>query len=119
MASVLVVDDDSAIRGATQRFLKVLGLSAESAESAEAALEMLARRPYELVITDLQMQGLSGLDLVERLTALSPSTRCVLVSGAVLPEDLSRAESLGVVQVLEKPFSFAALASAVGAALRV
>jgi DNA-binding NtrC family response regulator len=117
MTSVLVVDDDTAVRSATSRFLKVIGLDAEPADSAEAALELLGERPYDLVVTDLQMLGLNGLDLVARVSELSPSTRCILVSGGLKAEDLVRAEALGVVRVLEKPFSFTALASAVGAAL--
>ena len=117
MQSVLVVDDDGAIRLASLRFLRSLGLEAEGVESAESALERLALQRFDLLITDLQMIGLSGLDLVERSRDIQPMTPCILVSGGLEPEDYERALDLGVVRVLAKPFSFVSLASAVGEAL--
>lgn len=117
MFSVLVVDDESALRAATMRFLTALGLDVEGAESAEAAELVLSERAYDLVITDLQMTGASGLDLAERMRVLRPSVPCILVSGALREEDVSRSRDLGVFRVLEKPYSFATLASAVQDAL--
>lgn len=117
MPSVLVVDDDLALRAATTRFLKVLGLDTESVESAEAAVSALGERAYDVVVTDLQMVGLSGLDLLAHVRSAAPGTRCILVSGGLQEEDMRLAETLGVFRVLEKPFTFAALATAVHEAL--
>jgi two-component system response regulator FlrC len=117
MTSVLLVDDDGALRAATLRFLKSLGCEAHGVESAELALEELAVRNFDLVVTDLQMHSLSGLDLIEHMLMVAPGTPSILVSGGLQPEDHERAQELGVIRVLAKPYSFVALASAIGEAL--
>jgi CheY-like chemotaxis protein len=117
MTSVLVVDDDGALRAATLRFLRSLGCDARGVESAELALEELAARRFDVVVTDLQMHAMSGLDLVEEMQTRAPGTPAILVSGGLRFEDHERADDLGVVRVLAKPYSFVALASALGEAL--
>ncbi len=64
---VLVVDDDQAIRDSMTEFLGLSGFHAEMAASAEEALELISRQPVDVIITDIMMEGMNGLELTDRV----------------------------------------------------
>jgi two-component system response regulator GlrR len=117
MAMVLVVDDDRAIRNAIVRFLKRLGHEVTGVESADLATSQLAIAPYDVVITDLDMPGRSGLELAREIQTMPTPPRCILVSGGLRGVDVTLARELGVFRVLEKPCSLYAIGGAVGDSL--
>lgn len=106
---ILVVDDEAPIR----TFLRTLlqrrcgfPVVVEDAEDAETALRMLQARPYNLVITDLSMGAMSGIDLLERVHRSFPRTGRVLITGS--PSDGVAAEAVerGAVDgFMGKPFN--------------
>jgi two-component system, NtrC family, response regulator AtoC len=80
--NVLVVDDDPMLGDLLHEVLQISGHQCQVAKTGAAALELLARHPFDLVISDLWMPGLSGMELWERLRADHPelATRMILIS---------------------------------------
>jgi response regulator RpfG family c-di-GMP phosphodiesterase len=102
---VLVVDDQAAI----VRFLEVAlskeGCAMSSAGSAEEALRLLAQQPYDLVISDIKMPGLSGLDLLRAVKARQPGTPVVLMTGVPALDSAVFGLRHGAFDYLAKPFT--------------
>jgi PAS domain S-box-containing protein len=107
---VLVVDDEVALREMAAAMLHSLGHIVSLAGSGEAALELLATQPFDLVISDLGMgQGMNGWDLARQVRERFGSLQFVLATGwgaEITPE---QAQASGVDAVLAKPFRLAAL----------
>lgn len=116
-ACVLVVDDDVHFRNAIKRGLLGQGYRVATAGSAEDALEVLGGMAVDVVVTDLRMDGQTGLDLIRALGTHYPRTRSILMSGDLQAPERDEALALGAASVLHKPFSPLELASAVNAAL--
>lgn len=104
--TLLIVEDDSLILQALaqpQRWLKLGYALIGTADSAEKALELAMSNPPDVVLTDICMNGLSGLDLIEMLRARCPETMYVILSGYSEFEYARRALQLGVFEYLTKP----------------
>jgi diguanylate cyclase (GGDEF)-like protein len=108
-ARVLVVDDDRLIR---EMVRDAIGdrASVECFSSSEAALEALRGEPADLVISDLTMPGLSGIELLEAIRRIHPSTDFVLLTGNATVESAVGALRMGAADYLTKPIRAAELA---------
>lgn len=104
MASILVVDDDLALCDSVVRSLRERGYDASSVMTVAEALRCLGERHYDVLLTDLHMQGGDGMDLMLALREASPGTRPVLMSADATARESQRALDLGAVRVLCKPF---------------
>jgi CheY-like chemotaxis protein len=113
MTSVLVVDDEPALGKVIQRDLDAHGYDAHLCTGAEEALGLLARISIDVLLTDLRMTGVNGMDLLQRVRQLSARTRAILMSGHATARDYQRAIELGAVRVLCKPFTADELVHAV------
>jgi CheY-like chemotaxis protein len=78
---ILVVDDDDCTRDVLARLLVAEGHTADTCETGREALERLGAAPYDVLLTDLVMDGMSGLELTSSARALYPDLRCVVMSG--------------------------------------
>ncbi|HKU61687.1 MAG TPA: response regulator [Gemmatimonadales bacterium] len=119
-AHILVIDDEEPVRGATVRLLQRLGYDAVGVEDGEAGLRYLRRRPAQLVITDMQMPGKSGLEVLLELRARDPQLPVIAMSGGDSSRQLDLLGSaglLGAVAVVLKPYTVDELAAAVRGAL--
>lgn len=101
---VLVVDDEPALRMTLAANLELSGFEAVAAASGEEALALATAQPFDLVVTDIRMPGLSGIELFRRLRAASLSTPVVLMTGFAVEEQVQRALEDGTFAVLSKPF---------------
>jgi len=101
---VLVVDDDAEVRRVLQRVLGRLGYNVETVSTVPDALERLSGASYDLMITDLEMPGASGLDLLAAVRARWPLTRTILMSGRAQAADAAAAIEHGIDRLLLKPF---------------
>jgi CheY-like chemotaxis protein len=101
---ILLVEDDAPNRRAVTLALKSAGHEVMSAGDGTEALELLARHHFELVITDLLMPNLNGLNLINSIRLKSPDVPLVLMSG-YLPQDLGKSVMKGIAAFLQKPFS--------------
>jgi PAS domain S-box-containing protein len=112
---VLVVDDETTVLDMTTRVLRRDGFEVLVAAGGEEALERLraAGGRVQLVITDMMMPGMDGVALVPRLVALQPGLRVIGVSGLDFATRQAEMESLGLVELLLKPYEVATLLAAV------
>jgi response regulator RpfG family c-di-GMP phosphodiesterase len=117
---VLVVDDEDPIRSICQSILQSDTLECDGAANGAAALAALAKQPYDLVLLDVNMPGMSGLELVRRLRAAPPcaNLKLLMFSGHVNPDEMAQLLNAGVDDFLAKPFSGVQLAARIQACLR-
>jgi diguanylate cyclase (GGDEF)-like protein len=102
LARVVVVDDDRITRELVRESLEPR-VRVECCENGEAALEALSREPADLVISDLTMPGLSGIELLERVRRSHPGTQFVVLTGTASVESAVGALRLGAADYLVKP----------------
>ena len=114
MSRILLVDDDPALLAALPEALvrRLPGCSIETANSAEAALPLIERGGFDLVISDLLMSGSGGAGLVQALEQMSPPLPTILITG--VPEIRGgRFPALPLSMILQKPFDVSVLAAMV------
>ena len=116
MADVLVVDDDDVIR---ETLLELLAgnYQCQEASTAEEALRKLEAQPFDLVLTDVSMPGLSGSELLERVRELYPETPVIIMSGLSDQEQAHSLSSRGAFEYLLKPFRLEVVEESVKRAL--
>lgn len=117
--SILVVDDDAACRRLAVDTLRALGYRAESACDGQAAIDACRAQPPGLVLMDVQMPRLDGLEATAQLVALQrlgvlPRFAVIGVTGMTHPEQVQRCLAAGMTEVLAKPIELTRLAMVVG-----
>jgi putative two-component system response regulator len=117
MSRILVIDDEKVIRELMCEILERAGYDTIGAGTSAEALGLLADSEIVLVVSDIVMPGLTGLELLEEVRARRPSLPVILVTGAGTYENLSQAVTRGADGLVIKPFSHADLQNAVAAAL--
>jgi len=103
MAEILVVDDDDIIRDTLCELLSQ-DHACQTAATAEEALTKLKSQPFDVVLTDISMPGLSGLELLNRVVHLYPGTPVIIVSGIADEEQAQHLIRQGAFDYLLKPF---------------
>jgi two-component system response regulator FlrC len=102
---ILVVDDDPAMRVALTESLKQLGYLTQTAASGEDALARLNERPVAAILTDMQMPGMSGIDLFHNVSQRTPKIPVIIMSAHGTIDTAVLAMKMGVLDYLVKPFS--------------
>ena len=115
-ARLLVADDDVAVRSVLAEFLSA-DYECEAVGSAEEALGLLKTGNFQLVVSDIRMEGMSGLELIPRVRELSPDTLVIVVSGSQEIESAVEALRAGAFDYIVKPFDLDHLQFAVRRAL--
>jgi len=113
---VLVVDDEGELVSALAERLGLRGFDAQGATSGTAALAYLAERHFDVVLVDVKMPGLGGLELVRTIKARWPAQAVVLLTGHTSAEDAAAGAALGVSGYLLKPVDIEELSAALRAA---
>ena len=108
-ATVLLVDDEPTIRASLGRVLEKLGYIVEVATDGRAAVDRLRRGGVDLLLTDVSMPRMGGLQLLEKLRDESLSVPSLVMSGAAAIPDAVRAVQLGATDYIEKPVQTARL----------
>lgn len=103
MPSVLIVDDEDSFRSVLTRRLVARGIQAESASSGEAALELLKTRHVDVVILDMKMPGMGGVDVLRKMRELECKAEVIILSGHVLMDTAVEIMDFGVNDYLLKP----------------
>ena len=114
---ILIVDDDPDVHGLLRAALDAPGRHIESAYDGRAGLRLAESNPYDLVLTDLNMPGLDGMALLERIREARPDTRVVLMTVANTPENIVRAIRERAFSYFSKPFTVNAVTEMVERAL--
>ncbi|MGH9453929.1 MAG: response regulator [Terriglobia bacterium] len=102
---ILVVDDDAHIREALAQLLAMWGYESETASDGIEALEKIDSQAPDVVIADLHMPRMGGMDLIEALHISAPDMSCIVVTADGGSERVAQAARLGVVYFLEKPIN--------------
>jgi DNA-binding response OmpR family regulator len=118
-ASVLVVDDDSSVRGACATMLARVGFSVSEAEDGEQAWEELRTARFQLVITDYSMPKLTGFELVRRMRGAGMTQPVIMISGTPDLEKQLGGSQHSIEVILPKPFSCVDLLNRVNAVLEL
>lgn len=100
---VIVVDDDAITRGALAQLLQIWGYHTETASDGMEALEKVRSSRPMIVISDLRMPRMGGMEFLRALRSGSPDVRCIIITADGSWETAAQARTLGVVDLLEKP----------------
>ncbi len=103
--SVLVVDDAPQICKALSDVLTTSGYAVRTAPSGERALQIMDTAEFDLIITDLKMSGMSGMELIAKVQERAPRASIVILSGFGDMDDVIKAMRAGIADYLKKPFS--------------
>ena len=109
---ILIIDDEAPIRNMLLEALKA-NYDCQTAASAEDGLEILKDSPCSLVISDINMKGITGLEMVPRILAVAPDTVVIIMSGAQTMENAVGALRVGAFDYLMKPFDLRLVEAAV------
>ncbi|RLA98288.1 MAG: hypothetical protein DRG37_06770 [Deltaproteobacteria bacterium] len=101
--SILVVDDEEIVRYSLVNILKSNGYEVDEVSSGKDALKALYEKQYNLILTDLVMEGMDGLDLLENVKVISPRTIVIVITGYGSIKTAVAALRLGVYDYLLKP----------------
>jgi len=117
--TILIVDDEKDIRTALTGILEDEGYQVITASSGMEALETVRQEMPDLVLLDIWMPGIDGLETLERLKALFPQLTVIMISGHGTVETAVRATKLGAFDFIEKPLSLDKVLITIGNALRM
>jgi two-component system response regulator AtoC len=119
MKRVLVIDDDPPMRRALQILLNQLGVESVVAESAEAGLAVLAAEHIDLVMTDVRLPGITGVEALRRIRELDASLPVIVLTAYGTIQNAVEAMRLGAFDYVLKPFELEAIAAVVRKALEL
>jgi DNA-binding response OmpR family regulator len=114
---ILIVDDDPDVHGLLHAALDAPNRRIESAYDGRTGFQLVESTPYDLVLTDLNMPGLDGMTLLERIREVRPDTRVVVMTVANTPENIVRAIRERAFSYFSKPFTVNAVTEMVERAL--
>ena len=116
-SKVLVIDDEEVVLSFVSRVLRSAGYETLEASNGEEGLQMFQEQCPALVITDLVMPEMEGLETIVQMRRQAPDARVIAMTGAMPSRFLGYAEEFGAVQTLKKPFTRTDVLSAVRSAL--
>ena len=105
-SSVLIVDDDQRILELAAFFLTREGVEVHCAADGEEALRKMRERTFAMMITDLNMPGMDGLELARKAREIAPDMPIAMSTGDKSPKICRLAKEAGIVEVFDKPFNF-------------
>jgi len=108
--TILVIDDEISVAEVTQAMINQLGYNVHVAHSGSEALASIEKQLPDLVILDMVMQGMTGKEVYERIHAIDPGIKVLIVSGYALFEDAEEILTHGGTAFLQKPYRLAELA---------
>lgn len=110
---VLIVDDAGPVVVLCVNVLQALGYAVKGANRGEAALDILRKERFDLMVLDYKMPGLTGFEVFTQARSLHPDLAVVLVTGHGTPDIVDEANRLGFASILLKPFTSDELRSTV------
>jgi DNA-binding NtrC family response regulator len=114
---VLVIDDEAIVRLSCDRTLSPEGYEVRLAKNGFEGMEMLAKEGFDLVLTDLKMPDMDGIEVLRTIKERWPETEVVVITGYQTVDTAVKSIKLGAFDYIEKPFTPDGLLSAVANAL--
>ncbi len=103
--SILVVDDEAVIRDGLRRILDGKSFRVETCSSGHVAIELLQQKDFGLIITDLKMPGMNGIEVLKAVKALQPDVPVIMITGYAAVDTAVNAMQHGAVDYIAKPFT--------------
>jgi two-component system response regulator HydG len=104
MARVLIVDDDAGVRESTARMLRSAGYTVQVAGSGEEGFDLARGDAFDVVLSDMRMPGLSGIEVLRKLRAVKVDASFIIMTGFGTVDTAVEAMKLGAVDFVQKPF---------------
>jgi DNA-binding NtrC family response regulator len=101
---ILVVDDEATVCRSIRKALAQDDYEIDIALSGEEGLKLETEKKYDVIIVDLMMPGLNGMDLLKSVKAISPSVQVIMITGYPTMKNTLQAMQMGVFDFLPKPF---------------
>src|SRR5918994_317488 len=104
MSRILLIDDDPGVRDSMERTLRSAGYAVQSAASGEEGVEMAKGGAYDVILSDMRMPGISGLDILRQLREIRVDSAFIIMTGFGTVDTAVEAMKLGAVDFVQKPF---------------
>jgi DNA-binding NtrC family response regulator len=114
---ILVIDDESIVRKSCNRALSPEGYEVTVSQSGVEALRILEEESFDLVLTDLKMPDIDGIEVLKKIKERWPQTEVIIITGYQTVDTAVKSIKLGAFDYIEKPFTPDALVAAVGNAM--
>ncbi len=114
---VLVIDDEEVVRISCKRILEPEGYEVQLLAGPEEAFKILGQKPFDLVLTDLKMPGIGGIEILKRVKEDYPDTEVIIITGYGTVDTAVSAMKLGAYDYIEKPFTPETLSAVVRRAI--
>lgn len=101
---LLVIDDEPIVGKRLQQVFTKMGFDVEIYTNALSAMESIKRKPFDIVVTDLKMEGMDGMEVLERVKEINPDTKVIIITGYAQLDTASEAFRKGVFDFIAKPF---------------
>jgi len=116
---ILLVEDEQVVVDAASRILAAEGLTIDAISSAELALDRLSRNSYKLILSDLMLPGISGIELLKKIREFDATIPVIIITGYAMLENAVKSFKAGAFDFIPKPFDFEELAGVVYRAIRL
>jgi len=113
MVRIMIIEDDEEMRSLLKDFFEEEGFETDSVSNGVDALQMFSKDHFDLVITDIRMPGLTGLDILPRIRRLKPETPVIVMTAYGSDDVRRRAFERGATTYLEKPIQLSKLRSVI------
>lgn len=104
ITKVLLLDDDPNLRGVLSDILKVKGFESIPVETGEAAVACVKQQDIDVVLIDIKLEEISGLDVLRSIKSVSPETECIMLTGHASQSTAIEAVNLGAYSYFQKPY---------------
>ena len=101
---LLVVDDEPIVGKRLKQVFGKIGFEIETFTDSASALAAMAEKSFDIVVTDLKMEGIDGIGVLKRVRVMNPETRVIIITGYASPDTAELAQQQGVFAFLAKPF---------------
>lgn len=100
---ILVVDDEAIVRESIRDWLKNAGYQVATAESGEEALQLIEKQDFSVVILDLRLPGMTGIDVLKRVKSIKPDIKSIVITAYPTMLTKDEAAKLGAIDYMVKP----------------
>ena len=115
---ILVMEDDASISAALDMILTEAGYDVDVAETGEAALELFEQKGFDLIIADLKLPGINGMEVIKQIKEKKPEMEVIVITGVGTQPIAEEALTLGAHDFLPKPFTDDQIKTAINEALK-
>jgi len=117
--NILVIDDEVAVNNNIRKILAKKGFQVDQAVTKDEALDKIGARPYKLILLDLKIPGVKGLELLQAIRDNNPEAKVIMITGYASIETAVEATRMGAVDYLPKPFTPDEIRNATEKALQI